>query len=306
LNRRRFLGVVVVFSCVVGLWGTARGEESPGLYDLTAHSDLVIAARVLNGSLKLAQVLVEEVFRGAVRPGQRLQIEFRDLNTNLGKTDRILFNEGETDILFLMPEVNAEGKSKGKDRYTLCRGRFGKFTLPREGEEVFREAIREFARLTTLKDHHQLFAELRGFLGSPNPLLVDVGLGEVARLQLMDREMVPEVMPFLQDPSPRRRIAALLLLAKLSDVFRDRASHPEVGDTVLGPLQTLARNDPEEEVRVAAVEALGAWGGEMVEETLQEIARQDAAQAVRYRAQVILFRESKKEVSPDKAPTRAP
>ena len=270
--------------------GLAKGEAPPSLYELTARSDLVVLARVVSGSLKLAQVQVQEVYRGAVPAGTRLQIAFRDFNMTLRKEDRIVFDDGESELLFLVPEVDMEGRRKGEDRYTLFRGRFGRFQLPREGGDIYREAVREFAGLAALKDHRELFKRLKALLVNPNPVLVDAGLQEVLKLDLVDREMVPQILRFSQDAAPGRRIAAMRLAARLFAGLRNKAEESELQDALLPPLVVLARNDPDEQVRVESVSALGAWGGEAVQETLREIADQEPAQTVRYQARVILLK----------------
>ena len=285
------LGAPWVFGRTGGL---GKGEEPPGLYEMTARADLVVSAQVDSGSLKLAQVRVVEVFRGRATPRDRLQIAFREFNLDLGKEDRIVFEAGATDVLFLVPELNGEGKRKGSDRYTLLRGRFGKFPLPREGEEIYLEALRGFVKLVSIKDHRELFRRLKDLVESPNPILVNAALKEVLKLDIMDRELVPAVMVYYRDPAPARRVAALRLMERLFARSRDREKDPDFHESALPPITVLARNDPDETVRVAAVDALGAWGGAAVAETLGEIARQDSAQAVRYKAQVILLRESGK------------
>jgi hypothetical protein len=281
--------------------GLAKGEDLPTLYELTAHSELVVTARVLSGQVKLAQVEVGEVFRGDVRAGQRLQIAFRDLNLDLNKQDRVAFNDGETEILFLLPEVNWEGVRKGDDRYTLYRGRFGKVTLPREGDEIYLEALRVFAALTTEKDHRKLYAQIRGMLGSPNPILAETGLKETLRLDLMDRSLLPVVLSYLQDPAPGRRSQALKLLSSLFRSLKPGEFSDEDVQDALSRVLLVARNDPIEPARLAAVEALGSWSGEEVLPTLEVVADQDAAQGVRYEAKVILLRRgqaSKKNQKP--------
>jgi len=281
--------------------GLAKGEELPTLYELTAHSELVVTARVLSGQVKLAQVEVGEVFRGGVHAGQRLQIAFRDLNLDLNKQDRIVFADGETEILFLQPEVNYEGVRKGDDRYTLYRGRFGKVTLPREGDEIYLEALRVFAALTAQKDHRKLYAQIRGMLGSPNPILADTGLKETLRLDLMDRSLLPVVLSYLQDPAPGRRSQALKLLSSLFRSLKPGEFSEEDVQDALSRGLLVARNDPIESVRLASVEALGNWSGEEVLPTLEVVANQDPAQRVRFEAKVILLRRdqaSKKNQKP--------
>ena len=278
--------------------GLGKGESAPSLYELTAHSDLVVVAKVLSGQIKLAQVEVVEVFRGKSAPGERLQIAFRDFNLDLNKQERIQFTDGEMEALFLIPEVNLEGVPKGDNRYTLYRGRLGRFTLPREGEEIYREALRVFASLAAEKDYRKLYSSLRGLLGSPNPLLADVGLDEVLRLDLMESSLLPRVLAYLQDPAPVRRGQALQLLGKFLESLKPDERTQALQDDLLPQVQLLARNDPEESVRVEAVGTLGAWGGPEVQAALEAIAEQDPAQAVRYKAKVILLRRYQEGARP--------
>ncbi|HEV8375709.1 MAG TPA: HEAT repeat domain-containing protein [Candidatus Polarisedimenticolia bacterium] len=275
--------------------GGSAGQELPTLYELTAHSQLVVAAKVLSGQVKLAQVRVDEVFRGTARPGQKLQIAFRDFNLDLGKEERILFPDGETDILFLTPELDSSGKPKGADRFILHRGRFGKRPLPREGDEIYREALRKFATLSMEKDHRKLYRDIRALVGSPNPLLAEAALHEVLRLDLVDRELLPEVLPYLRNPSPQRRVQALRLIEEFFHDLKPAERSPELEDEALQPVISLSRNDPDEGVRTRAVDAMAAWGGEEVYRTLKAIAELDAAQAVRYQAQLNLLRHLEKD-----------
>jgi hypothetical protein len=273
--------------------GAGKGEEPPTLYEMTAHSDLVVAAIVTSGQIKLAKIKVDEVFRGAVAPGDELQIAFRDFNLDLGKADRIVFTDGEALILFLIPEVNLEGERKGPDRYTLYRGRFGKFNLPREGAGIYLEAVKEFSRLAAEKDHRKLYELLKGLLGDPNPILAQAGMREILRLDLMEISLLPRVLPYLRDPSPVRRIAALRLIGSLFSDLKPEQRDSDLKEEGLGPVQEMARNDTDETVREAAVETLGKWGGLDVRPTLDAVAELDAAQSVRYKAKVIILKEGK-------------
>jgi HEAT repeat protein len=281
--------------------GLAKGEEAPTLYELTAHSSLVVTAQVISGQVKLAQVEVMEAFRGDSRAGQRLQIAFRDLNLDLGKQDRVVFTDGETEILFLEPEVNWEGIRKGDDRYTLYRGRFGKVSLPREGDEIYLEALRVFSSMASQKDHRKLYAQIRGLLGSPNPILAETGLKETLRLDLMERSLLPVVLSYLQDPAPGRRSQSLKLLKGFFRNLKPEDHPDDDANDALSRVLVLARNDPVESVRIAAVQTLGNWNGEEVRPTLEAVADQDPAQGVRYEAKVILLQRnqaSKKHPKP--------
>lgn len=290
MSRRvvRYSAMVPLLWIGAALLTGAYANSNP--YEMTSRAQVVVSVRVLAGSLKRAKVVVEKVFKGPVESGDLIHISFRDFNLDLDKENRIEFEDGESYLLFLDPETNLRGEAKRKDRFVLFRGSHGKISLPREGAGVYLEAMETLAQLSRLKDHRELYSRLQGLIRETNPLLLDTGLGEIARLHLMEARMVPEVLPLLRDASPAHRAGALGLLAQLfaSPEERDQAAGLE--ERVVGVIQVLGRNDPSEEVRVAAVRALGVWGEEGIEETLKEIAAQDPAQAVRYEAQLILLR----------------
>src|SRR5262249_29195976 len=186
---------------------------------------------------------------------------------------------------------DSEGRTKDPSRFKLYRGKFGKFTLPKEGPDLYYEAVRVLSSLAAETDHRRLYERIRLLLRNTNPLLVDLGLREVGRLDLMEVGQVPVVLSFLQDVSPTRRTRALNLLEEYFRGLSSEGKTPDLRDDTLPPIETVARNDPEVDVRVAAVEALGAWGGSETVTTLGEIADLDPSQSVRYRAKLILLRQ---------------
>ena len=116
----------------------------------------------------------------------------------------------------------------------------------------------------------------------------------------MDRELLPGILPYLEDPSPQKRVQALKLIEEFFLDLKPAERSPELEDEALAPVISVARNDADEGARVCAVNAMAAWGGAEVYRTLKAIAELDAAQAVRYQAQLMLLRrlEQDKPSSP--------
>ena len=69
-------------------------------------------------------------------------------------------------------------------------------------------------------------------------------------------------------------------------------------DHVVARLLTVAMEDPAPAVRVAAVQALNAYGRPDVLAALQQVARDDPSQFVRYEATVSVYRLRREEGSP--------
>ena len=85
-----------------------------------------------------------------------------------------------------------------------------------------------------------------------------------------------------------RVVTQVFSTKRLDDESLDQAR------TALAAVLERARNDPDESVRVQAVEAVAAWPNRRdVESDLKAIAGTDAAQAVRYEAEKALFRQDR-------------
>jgi len=268
--------------------------EVLNLFQLVARADLVTLVSVHKGSLKYAEVDVLEALKGTP-PVPHLRIAFRDFNFTRGPSDDlIIFPDGQKEILFLVPyktNVRKKDIEKFKDLFTLFKGRQGRMTLPAEGPEIVREAIRRLAQISGLDAASQI-AELKGLLDSSNPFLLEASLSELERLRVAASPLLPRMILLLGSPSAALRSQALRLVAQIFE--SERGTGDDVLDEARAALLAVlerAHNDRDESVRVQAVAAVAEWPNRHeVEGDLRAIANADGAQAVRYEAERALFK----------------
>jgi hypothetical protein len=254
------------------------------LYEKPAQSDLVVRGKVVRGDLRLAEVAVDEVLKGKYeRP--TLFVVFRlDNFTRKNWEEKVLFQNGESVLLFLKPFEKESGERPFADRFSLVRGVQGKVDLPAEGSEAILDATRRFVRVQAQTDIDQSRRELVAFLRDPNPLVVEAALQEVQRLRLGREAGVPDLLKLLAHPSPEFRQGALRILGQALDHRTNGGPPLPNEDHVVGLILGRAREDEADEVRVAAVRALEARGKRDVVAVLEQIARTDPRQMVRFEA----------------------
>lgn len=265
------------------------------LYEKPAESDRVVRGRVRRGDLRLAEVEVEEVLKGLYdRP--TLLVVFRlDNFTRKAWEEKVVFHNGEPVLLFLNPFEKESGERPHPDRFTLVRGVQGKVDLPAEGAEAILEAVRRFILVQAQADIEQTAQDLRAFLSDPNPLVVEAGLQQVYRLRLGEPGTVRALLPLLGHPVPDFRRGALRVLEQ---IFEDRPHWGEpLGqeDHAVALVLARAREDEDVEVRAEAVRTLEARGRRDVLAALEQIARDDPTQRVRFQAELAAYELSRAE-----------
>jgi hypothetical protein len=291
---RRICRFAAAAAAAFAAWGSASVPAIAelirlDLYEKPAESELVVRGRIGRGDLRLAEVKVEEVLKGSYdRP--ELLIVFRlDNFTRKPWQDKVTFRNGEAVLLFLKPSENGDGDPAPTRRFTLVRGVQGKVELPAEGSAAILEATRRFISVQAQTDIEQTAQDLRSFLSDPNPLVVEAGLLQVHRLRLGLPKTAPALLPLLSHPLPDFRLGALRVLAQ---IFTDRqhwkaplANEDHVVDLVL----SRAREDEGPEVRAEAVRTLEARGKRDVLAALEQIARTDPTQQVRFQAELAAY-----------------
>jgi hypothetical protein len=256
------------------------------LYDKPAESDLVVRGRVIRGDLPRADVAVEEVLKGLYdRP--RLEIVFRlDNFSRKVWEDKVLFHNGEPVLLFLKPFRKENGERPFADRFSLAHGSQGKVDLPAEGSAAILEAVRRFIRVQAGTDIEQTAQDLRAFLSDPNPLVVEAGLQQVRRLRLGVPQTADALLPILAHPVPDFRVEALRVLAQIFEDHPLREGKLANEDHLVSLVLGRAREDDDVEVRSQAVRTLEARGKRDVLPALEQIARSDPDQQVRFLAEL--------------------
>ncbi len=270
-----------------------EADHPLNLFQMIARASLVVHVRVYDGSLRFALVDVLEPLKGEP-PASRLRIAFRDFNFDRKPgTEPIVFPKDQEEILFLVPYTEVRQKEKNKDIFTLFLGARGRITVPAEGSGTIFDAIRRLTRISAQDPATQIetfTAEIAG----DNPYLIEASLEEIARLHAATPALYGRLVRLLESRSPGVRVRALRIISLIFAFSRQEPGDGEAADQARASLQAVverARNDGDQEVRVAAVQAIAAWPARSdVEPELRAIAQNDLAQEVRYEAQKALLK----------------
>ena len=299
----RVAGIALLAAALAGAEATADLIQL-SLYEKPSESNLVVRGRVRRGDLRLAEIEVEEILKGVYdRP--TLLIVFRlDNFARKPWEDKVVFRNGEPVLLFLNPFEKESGERPHPDRFTLVRGIQGKVELPPEGSAAILEAVRRFIHVQAQTDIQATTQDLRAFLSDPNPLVAEAGLQQVHRLRLGAPRSVRVLLPLLDHPVPDFRSGALRILAQ---IFEDRPRWDDVlaeEDHAVDRILLRAREDEDAAVRSEAVRTLEERGKRDVLAAIEQIARQDPTQQVRFQAELAVYRLSRSAPEAGGAPPR--
>jgi len=284
---------LVVLMLLALVFVTPAGAATRTLYERLAYADLAVHVKVIDGSLRLAECQVLGVLKGSYR-GEKLFVGFRGMADNPGYTGpRAAFPDGSESILLLMPSLDAEGQRHGWDRFRLVGGATGKIDLPNEGAPATLDAVRRLAAIQGLTDIHQIWAAQRQLIHENNPYLIEAGFAQILKFRLGNPEMVPTLLEYLDSRDDGFRQSALLVQAQIFRKSQTRGEPLGNEDHVVARLLTVTSEDPTPGVRVAAVQALHAYGRPDVVAALEQVAREDPSQDVRYEATVSAYRLSR-------------
>jgi len=294
-NHCKLLIMLCLIALLVEPRAFAEIEEAGeiDLFQMLARAELVVHARVREGSLKYAHVDVLRALKGEP-PAQQLRIAFREHNwTGAQGQDEIVFPEGQEEILFLFRNPSRKKKEKNRDIYDLYRGRKGRITTPAEGSRIIIDALDTLVELTRADPLSQVDG-LLALLRSENLYLLEATLDEIIRLRAAIPASYTDLVALLGQPSPRIRARALTAIEQIfaSGRVEDEAMGigPDLASAALAAVIERARNDEEPDIRVHAVAAMAAWPHkDEIESGLAAIAINDPSQMVRYEAERSLF-----------------
>ncbi len=296
-GARRRVGLPAAALAALLLAAAPAPAAVMSVYERMAQADLVVRARTIDGTLRLAECRVLEVLKGQTDL-RSLYVAFRGDNMTRSRwKDRIVFEDGAESVLMLEPVVDSEGDPKALDRFRLVGGYLGKVDLPREGAEAYIQAFRRLGEILALEDIHQIWEAHKGLILEHNPYLVETGFAEILKFRLGDAAMVPSILEHLDSRHDRFREASLMVLSQVFERAHRRDEPVGNEDHVVARLLTAAMEDPVAEVRVAAVRALQAYGRADVVPALRQMAEDDPSQDVRYQATVSVYRLSREHGS---------
>ena len=286
MNRSRL--AVLVCSLALGFLtpGPAGAEEELGWYDWIAVAPEVAVVDVIQQEGKFVRGTVLESIRGALRPGDPVWLDQRIANRERNDSQPMLrLHTRPGAYVALMETVPRPGKHPA---HRLVRGVESVREFPKEGGSALVSALREFAALQDETDFSLTWIRFADLLdNSRNPIILEGVLGQFAKFRLGDPELVGTLEPLLDHPRATVRRGAATVVGIVAE--RNWETDAETIAEVQPLLMALARRDRVVSVRVAATRSLLAMPGDAARIVLEEIAREDPEQAVRYEAERVLY-----------------
>ncbi len=276
-----------------GVFHAAPAEMD--LYDWMGPAPIVVHGEVVQESGRLLELEIELVIRGPVTAGERVAVDLRPIRRKRPVLDKQLeLGEGRSFLLLLEPAPPR--KRAELPEYLLVRGPYGVREVPAEGAPALLGAVEVLAAIQLRNSESATWQRMSELLEDPNPILISTAVRHHIKFRRGAPELLLTLRPLLDHPRPDLREGSARLIGAILDRHRD-ATVPEAA-LLHAELAARARRDPETTVRVAATEALDRLSGEGTEELLEQIARLDPEQLVRYTAQRLLYERRAAEERP--------
>ena len=264
------------------------GAAQPNLYEWLALAPVVAAGENLGTYGKYAEFRVDSFLRGEGVSRSVIRVHVRRANRDRNRQvdkEALRFNKGLSYLLLLTPA--ATRRPDAPPTFELVRGARGAREIPPEGGDTYLDAVRRFIRIQDLNDDLLTWREMSAMIEDTNPVLMRTALDQYLKFQRGDSRQLGSLRPLLDHPSPLMRERAALLIGQ---ILERNGTEPIPHAPVLqSELVAKARRDSAGSVRVAATRALNGFGGRTVVEILEEIARADPDQSVRYTAERLIY-----------------
>jgi len=279
--------IAILFVAAPLLGGAANAAELNN-YEWSATAPIVVLAENLGIHGKYHEILVDFVLRGEVEIGTVLFLNLRRTNRlrNLNADPKPLKVEIGVTYVWLL-ELDMRYTRPGKPVYQLVRGVRGAREAPAEGQEAYIQSMQKFIAVQDMKSDTLIWASFSGMLESTSPIELITALQQFQKFRRGGTDLLLSVRPLLDHPRPDIRTNAARLIGQILERHFGQPIPEE--ETLLGELVSGARRDASVEVRIAAAEALDAIPQAAVEEILEQIARDDPEQLVRYTAEKLLL-----------------
>lgn len=270
----------------LALWGTPRAEEL-NLFDWMGVAPVVVHGRVHGENGKYVEVQVDRVIRGDVQPDQRILVNLKKVNRAQDVGEPQLKLAPDRWFLLLLAPAPPKKRSPEFPVFEFVRGVEGAREVPAEGSGALLDAAETLAAVQDQKDERRTWSSMSAFLEDTNPVLIKTALDHHLKFDRGDAGTLPLLRPLLDHPRAELREGAALLIAEI--LSRRNDEDLEERSLLMGELAARARRDRVVAVRVAATIALDAMWDPSTRHLLEEIARDDPDQLVRYTAERLLF-----------------
>jgi HEAT repeat protein len=291
--RVRLKSLILVAPLLLALVPSTSTAAPPNLYEWMAIAPVVVAGENLGTYGKYAEFKVQNVYRGKVASNE-IKVNVRRANRDRDRLvykEALRFEERTSYVLLLVPI--APRKPDGQATFELIRGVRGAREVPLEGSGPFLDAVERFVLLQDQRDDRVVWRQLAQMIEDTNPLLIRTALDQFLKFRRGDPQLLDSLRPLLDHPTPELRERTARLIGQV--LMRNGEDPiPDVG-TLQNELVARARRDDAILVRVAAVQALDQLGSDTVQEILEDIARDDPDQTVRYAAEKLMYDHQERE-----------
>jgi hypothetical protein len=291
---RRIAALVLALSFT----GAPALAAGPNLYEWLATAPVVVAGEHLETNGKHADFRVVETLRGELAADSVIRVNVRRANRDRDRLldpERLRFDAERSYVLLLTPATKQ--KAEAPPTFELIRGSRGARQIPLEGGAVLLDALREFVGIQERKDDGHTWRELDRMLEGTNPLALETALAMFLKFGRGRQAQLGSLRPLLEHPSETTRESVALLIGQI--LARREEGALDDRELLQSELVSRARRDGAVGVRVAALEALHRLGGPQTTRILEEIAREDPDQHVRYAAEKLLYQLRPREEPAD-------
>lgn len=281
-------GVAIFLALATLLGGVARADEL-NLFEWSAVAPVVITGEALGRDGRYLEIQVQDVLRGdSPHTGDVIRVNLRRTNRLRNRNvDPLPFNpDPEVAYLWLLQDDPSDPRID-PPVYRLVRGVRGARELPAEGADAVVAAMRRFVEIQSLNSDTLTWAAFDEMLEDTSPILLSTALEQHLKFRRGGLELLLSLRPLLDHPLPGIRQSSAALIAQILARHHGQPV-PEEG-ALLNELVAKARRDGSIVVRMAATEAIDKLGDEAIEGILEEIARDDPEQLVRYTAERLLL-----------------
>ncbi len=260
--------------------------DLPDLYQMAMESDSTVLATVKQLT-RFAVLEVEEIYGGRFRAAElRVMYQAKSWERRLDGQSSIRFHQGERYLLFLRYR-RAHDEVVAPDLFELMDADWGQVKLEPEGGALYIEAMRLLMGAATRPEMEQRQAVLVGLLGSPNHLAAASAMGQAYRRRLGSAEQIPVLLAQMDRSIAGLRLGALKILRRLAPTLPDNLDGGALAESIHRRIGWNGR-DPAA-LRQQAVKTLLAIGPAAIPK-LEQVAREDVDQNIRYEAAVALLR----------------
>jgi len=262
-------------------------------YEWTAVAPIVISGQSIGEVGKLLEFRVDHVLRGDLEPGATIWLELKRANRERRRSDypQTLKMPPEIDFLVVLdgPLENRDGTIV----YPLARSVLSARELPLESQQGVLDAVSEFIRIQDAKNDLVTWRRMGAMLEETNPLILVTALEQLFKFRRGTQEHLFSLRPLFDHPVASIREGAAKVVGQIIERNLSRGETVPEEEALLAELIGVARRDDTIETRVAATNALASFGVGRVEVVLDEIARSDPDQNVRYSAERVLLQYRK-------------